>query len=208
MWAYRVPLDPDESHRESMEFLRDLTRQLYNHTRYLYTTAPDGEKPTYTDVQNRLPEWKRNGFWPALTDVHSKVLQMAVRRFFTNLSNLSKQKEAGRSVGMLRWKPPREYRSFTYNQTGFKLKNKSGQPVLWLSGIGDIPVRHYRDIPEDATIKQVTVKKNPTGDWTASFNLEFPDGYFPERPALDNIDELDVVGIDSGSRSKPTTRTG
>lgn len=198
MWAYKVPLGPDDSHRKSMEFIRDQTRQLYNHTRYLYTTAPDGEKPTYTDVQNRLPEWKRNGFWPALNDVHSKVLQMAVRRFFTNLSNLRKQKEAGWSVGMLRWKPPREYRSFTYNQTGFKFKNKSGQHVLWLSGIGNIPVRHYRDIPEDATIKQVTVKKNPTGDWTASFNIEYPDGYFPEKPALDNLDELDVVGIDCG----------
>ncbi len=181
-----------------MEFVRDQVRQLYNHTRYLYTTAPDGDKPSYTDVQNRLPEWKRNGFWPALNDVHSKVLQMAVRRFYTNLSNLSKQKQSGRNVGMLRWKPPREFRSFTYNQTGFKLKNKSGQHVLWLSDIGDIPITHYRDIPDEATIKQVTVKKNPTGEWTASFNLEFPDGYFPEKPALNNLDELDVVGVDCG----------
>ena len=50
MWAYKVPLDPGDSHEESMEFIRDQTRQLYNHTRYLYTTAPDGENPTYTDV--------------------------------------------------------------------------------------------------------------------------------------------------------------
>lgn len=48
MWTYKSPLDPDDSDEEAMEFVRDEVRQLYNHTRHLYTNAPDGEKPTYT----------------------------------------------------------------------------------------------------------------------------------------------------------------
>jgi len=68
-------------------------------------------------------------------------------------STLKPQKENGHTVGMLKWKPPREYRSLTYNQSGFKLKNTSGRATLWLSKIGDIPIHIHRDIPENAIIK-------------------------------------------------------
>jgi putative transposase len=47
----------------------------------------------------------------------------------------------------------------TYSQSGFELKNTSGQhTTLWLSKIGDISIRYHRPLPEDATIKEVTVK--------------------------------------------------
>jgi putative transposase len=94
---------------------------------------------------------------------------------------------------MLKWKPPREYRSLTYNQSGFKLKNTSGRPVLWLSKIGEIPIHLHRDIPENATIKQVTVKREPTGEWYATFGIDV-DEATPEKPETPEK----VVGIDVG----------
>ena len=94
---------------------------------------------------------------------------------------------------MLKWKPPREYRSLTYNQSGFKLKNTSGRPVLWLSKIGEIPIHLHRDIPENATIKQVTVKQEPTGEWFATFGIDVDEGT-PEKS--ENPER--IVGIDVG----------
>jgi putative transposase len=120
-------------------------------------------------------------------------LQMVVKRVYDNLSTLKAQKENGRAVGMLKWKPPREYRSLTYNQSGFKLKNTSGRPVLWLSKIGEIPINLHRDIPENATIKQVTVKQEPTGEWFATFGIDV-DEDTPEKPETPER----VVGIDVG----------
>jgi len=40
-----------------------------------------------------------------------------------------------------------------------RTQNTSGQhTTLWLSKIGDISIRYHRPLPEDATIKEVTVK--------------------------------------------------
>ncbi len=94
---------------------------------------------------------------------------------------------------MLKWKRPRDYRSLTYNQSGFKLKNTSGRPVLWLSKVGEIPIFLHREIPENASLKQVTVKQEPTGEWFATFGIGM-DKDTPETPKTPE----QVVGIDVG----------
>jgi putative transposase len=188
-YNYKYRLDPPEALSETLLHHVDTCRQLYNHILYKLNEADN--IPARYEVQGALPDLK--SWWDDLNDVHSKVLQMVVKRVYDNLSTLKAQKENGRAVGMLKWKPPREYRSLTYNQSGFKLKNTSGRPVLWLSKIGEIPIHLHRDTPEDATIKQVTVKREPTGEWFATFGIDVDEDTLekskhPER----------VVGIDVG----------
>jgi putative transposase len=188
-YNYKYRLDPPDTLTETLLHHVDTCRQLYNHVLYLLNEADD--IPARYEVQGRLPDLK--SWWDDLGDVHSKVLQMVVKRVYDNLSTLKAQKENGRAVGMLKWKPPREYRSLTYNQSGFELKNTSGRSVLWLSKIGEIPIHLHRDIPENATVKQVTVKQEPTGEWYATFGIDV-DEDTPEKPA--NPEK--VVGIDVG----------
>ncbi len=65
--------------------------------------------------------------------------------------------------------------------------------VLSLSKLADLPIRLHRAIPDNAELKQVTLKKEPTGVWFATFGVE-ADREPPKKP-----DELtDVVGIDVG----------
>jgi putative transposase len=188
-YNYKYRLDPPEALTETLHQHVDTCRQLYNHVLYLLNESKD--IPARYEVQGRLPDLKT--WWDDLGDVHSKVLQMVVKRVYDNLATLNAQKENGHDVGMLKWKPPREYRSLTYNQSGFELKNTSGRPVLWLSKIGEIPIRLHRDIPENATIKQVTIKREPSGEWSATFGIDV-DEDTPEKP--ENPEE--VVGIDVG----------
>jgi putative transposase len=188
-YNYKYRLDPPEALSETLLHHFDTCRQLYNHVLYLLNESNDA--PDRYEVQGQLPDLKT--WWDDLRDVHSKVLQMVVKRVYDNRSRLKTQKENGRVVGILKWKPPREYRSLTYNQSGFKLKNTSGQPVLWLSKIGEIPVHLHREIPENATIKQVTVKQEPTGEWYATFGIKV-DGNIPKKPG--NIEH--AIGIDVG----------
>lgn len=136
-------------------------------------------------------------WWDDLNDVCSKVLQMVARRVSDNLDRLKAKKDNGRKVGMLKWKPPREYRSLTYNQSGFELKNTSDQTVLSLSKIGEVPIHLHRDIPDNARVKQVTVNQEKTGEWYAILGIETEDDV-PETPALDEVDREDMVGIDVG----------
>jgi putative transposase len=177
----------------------DVHRQTYNHTRYEYQTLDIDEANIGSAYQHqkRLTEWKDE--WPVFSEVHSKALQKTVERFYDNLSNLSEKKQNGHKVGWLKWKSPREYQSITYSQSGFELKNTSGRTAtLWLSKIGDIPIRYHRPIPGNATIKEVTLKKETTGEWYVTFGLEVEDTALPEKPDVDDLDVEDCVGVDLG----------
>jgi putative transposase len=87
----------------------------------------------------------------------------------------------------------------TYSQSGFKLKNTSGRhATLWLSKIGDIQIRYHRPIPDEADIKEVTIKKETTGEWFVSFGLETDDSGLSEKPNVDSLNTSNSVGIDLG----------
>jgi len=118
-------------------------------------------------------------------------------RIAKNVNALGKLKEQGYNVGELRWKSPREFRSFTYNQSGFELDKKGGQTVLSLSKLADIPIEVHRPLPDDATVKEVTLKKEKTGEWFAIFGIEM-EMEPPTKPQLSDIDAENMVGIDVG----------
>jgi len=155
----------------------------------------------------RLPNWKDE--FTVFSEVNSKALQRTVTRFYDNLSNLKDQKEHGNKVGKLKWKSPREFQSMTFSQSGFELTNTSGRrATLWLSKIGDIKIRYHREIPDEADIKEVTVKKETTGEWFVSFGLETDDADLPEKPDVESLDASNSVGIDLGIRNYIHTTDG
>jgi putative transposase len=187
----------------------DIHRQAYNHTRYEYNTLDTDEDNIGSAYQHqkRLTEWKDD--WPMFSDIHSKALQKTVERFYDNLSTLKEKKEKGYTVGELRWKSPRDYQSLTYSQSGFKLKNTGGRTAtLWLSKIGDIPIRYHRPIPDNATIKEATLKKETTGEWYVTFGLEVEDNALPEKPNVADVDAEKCVGIDLGIQNYIYTSDG
>ncbi|QWC19441.1 RNA-guided endonuclease TnpB family protein [Halorubrum sp. 2020YC2] len=187
-FAYRFRLNPTPNQREQLAWTLDTCRQVRNHFLHRMNRV---ENPTYTSEQNRLPDLKE--WWTELQDVNAKVLQMVVRRLYTDRSNLNKKKEKGYTVGQLKWKGKGNYQSFEYNQSGFELKKTSGQDRLYLNKIGDVPVVAHREIPNNAEVKGVVVKREPTGNWYASLQLETPNDP-PEKP--DKLTE--TVGIDVG----------
>jgi len=197
-YNYRYRLKPTERQRETLDYHRDTCRQLYNHALYRFNQIPEDEgtvKQRVRTIRDELPNLK--DWWNELTDVYSKVLQPTVMRISRNINSLGKLKEHGYNVGELRWKSPREFRSFTYNQSGFELDKKSGQTVLSLSKLADIPIEVHRSLPEAATVKEVTLKKEKSGEWLAIFGIEM-DVEPPPKPSLEEIDADEMVGIDVG----------
>jgi len=174
-------------------------REVYNHAlTQEYRPAPDYDKPSYTTMQNKLPQWKQK--WPEWGTVYSKCLQMAVRRIKHSENVLDSLKERGFNVGTLKWKRPREYRSITYNQSGFDVDRntgRTGHAVVNFSKIGDFHLNYHRPLPGDATIKEIILKKPKTGDWTVSIVVEY-DADYPDKPAVEDIAVEETVGIDLG----------
>lgn len=121
-YNYRYRLKPSTDQRETLDHHRDTCRQLYNHALYRFNQIPEDEgtvKQRVRKIRDELPDLKDE--WDELTDIYSKVLQPTVIRLAHNVTALGQLKEQGYNVGQLRWKSPRAFRSFTYNQSGFEL---------------------------------------------------------------------------------------
>ena len=188
---------PTQEVAAELEYHIDVHRQAYNYTRYEHENVDADNIGSSYKHHYRLPGWKDQ--FPIFSEVNSKALQRTVTRFYQNLSNLSEKKQNGHKVGMLKWKSLTEYQSMTYSQSGFELKTTSGQhATLELSKVGDIHIRYHREIPDRADIKEVTIKKETTGEWFVSFGLETDDEDLPEKPAVDSLNTSNSVGIDLG----------
>jgi putative transposase len=176
---------------------------VYNHALHEFNRIPEDEgtlRQRVWQVRDDLPQLKQ--WWTDLNKVYSTVLQKAVERIRTSIENLGKLKAKGYNVGSLNWKSPREFRSFTYRQSGFELDKKSGprdRAILRLKKVrGDtleIAIRLHHNLPEHDVINEVTVKKEPTGAWYASFCISTDE---PEKPDGEDIDAEDTVGFDLG----------
>nr|WP_241964422.1 helix-turn-helix domain-containing protein [Halorubrum sp. 48-1-W] len=202
-YSHRYHAYPTQEVAERLDHHIDVHRQAYNYTLYEYENVDADDIGSAYKHHSRLPDWKDE--FPIFSDVNSKALQRTVTRFYQNLTGLSEQKQNGNRVEKLTWKSPRDYQSMTYSQSGFELKNTSGcTATLWLSKIGDIEICYHREIPDEAFIKEVTVKQETTSEWFVSFGLETDTADLPEKPEVETLDTSNSIGIDLGIVNYPT----
>ena len=208
-YSHRYQAYPTTDVAAAAEHHINVHRQLYNHVKWDYEQAPEDNKPSEYDQNNKLPGWKQR--WSIFAELHSKAAQATVARFHHNLTTLSELKENGYNVGRLTRQAPSEYRSVTYNQSGFDLDEKRGRDkyaYVEFSKIGWVKIRYHRPIPDHATVKEVTLKKERTGEWFVSFSLKTDDAALPEKPDVDSLNSSNSVGIDLGIQNYIHTSDG
>ncbi|MEM0328434.1 MAG: transposase, partial [Thermoproteota archaeon] len=171
-------------------------RQTYNY--FLAQWNGNSKIPSRFELQAQLPKLKREK--PELCNVYSKVLQMVLYQLYSNLKALSKMKKNRKKVGRLRFKSKGWFKTFVYNQSGFKLtKTEKRLDLLRLSKIGDIPIRVHRTI--EGRIKQVIVKRHNSGKWFACISVE-------KEIKVANREPKRIVGLDVGVRHFLTDSDG
>lgn len=186
--TYRFRLYPSWAQEQELFATLDQCRWLYNYFLEKLNQKENGKVPNRYELQATLPKLKRER--PELKQVHSKVLQMVLHQLYSNLRVLSRLKRNGRKVGRLRFKGRGWFKSFTYNQSGFKLiKGYKKRRELWLSKIGAIPIVLHREL--DGEIKQVHIKRERSGKWFACFSVEVGEVLKTEKISK-------PVGIDLG----------
>ncbi|MBC7112900.1 MAG: IS200/IS605 family element transposase accessory protein TnpB [Candidatus Methanomethyliales bacterium] len=184
--TYKFRLYPKPEHEEKLLETLELCRQTYNY--FLAQWNGKENIPGRLELQSQLPMLKKEK--PELKNVHSKTLQMVLYQLYSNLRSLSQLKKKGKKVGRLRFKGKGWYKTFIYNQSGFKLiKTGKRLDVLHLSKIGEIPIRAHRSI--EGSIKQIIVKRHNSGKWFAYICVEKEVEVKREEP-------MRVVGIDVG----------
>jgi len=194
--TYKFRLYPKKKQEEKLVETLELCRQTYNY--FLAQWNGKNKIPSKFELQAQLPKLKREK--PELNKVYSKVLQMVLHRLYSNLKALSRLKKNGKKVGRLRFKSKGRYKSFVYNQSGFKLiKTGKRLDLLHLSKIGDIPIRVHRQV--DGKIKQVIIKRYGSGKWFACICVEKEVCVAQRKPER-------VVGIDMGVKHFLTDSDG
>lgn len=166
--SYKFRLYPDKQQEEKLLETLDKCRFVYNK---MLEGLNNQEKPNRLELQNSIPELKEE--YPELKEVYSKVLQYESYRLFSNLKALGELKKKGKKIGRLRFKGKGWFKTFTYNQSGFKvIETGKRLDLLHLSKIGDIPIRLHREIEGEGKIKQITVKRYNSGEWYACIQVK------------------------------------
>jgi len=194
--TYKFRLYPKHEQEERLLETLELCRQTYNH--FLAQWNGKDKIPSRLELQAQLPKLKMEK--PELNKVYSKVLQTVLYQLYSNLKALSRLKKNGKKVGRLRFKGRRWYKTFIYNQSGFKLiKTGKRLDILRLSKIGDIPIRVHRAV--DGRIKQVIIKRHNSGKWFACMCVE-------KAASIVQREQKRVAGIDVGIKHFLTDSDG
>ena len=182
--THKFRLYPNKEIESKLFYILELHRQTYN---ILLGELNDQKVIDKSIIQGTLPDIKICE--PRFKQLHSKAMQYECYRLFSNLRALAKTK-GKRKVGRLRFKGKGWFKTFTYNQSGFKLINNGKRhQTLWLSKIGDIPIRCHRNIK--GNIKQITIKRQQSGKWFASICEE-------RKEEIKQVKIKKIVGIDLG----------
>ena len=211
--TYKYKLRLSQRDRAAVSHTLSLCQVLYNclleHRRVSYKQAKSkGIKnpATWATQSAELPDLKEQN--PEYKGINAAVLQNVVHRVDKTYQNFFRRWKSGLGNGFPRFKAKSQYNSFTHPQgvaCGFDWeKSKIRFPGLgWLKFWSD--KRTGTQAP--GKVKTVTIVREPD-DFYVCLTIETPsDSLVPNVP-LDDIQTLNVVGIDLGLNNLVATNTG
>jgi putative transposase len=192
--TYKYRIYPSKAQVKIMEHMLDLCCELYNaglqERRDAWMVCR--KNVSYYDQQNQLPAIKETR--EDLKDVYAQVLAEALQRLDKAFKAFFSRVKSGDKAGYPRFRSRSRYRSFTYTQGGFGIKNGK----LWLSKIGMLKIKLHRLI--EGKIKTCTITRSATGKWFAGFVCEVE-----TQPFLASTES---VGVDVGIKTFAYLSTG
>ncbi len=196
--AFKYRIYPTNKQKKALLKSLNACRWVYNNVLECRKTAYEERQETisYFESKRLIPLWKKEHEF--LKNAHSQCLQNACERVelaFQAFFRRVKQGVNGKEVGYPNFKGFYYYNSFTYTQSGFKLRNDN---TLYLAKIGDVKINLHR--PIEGKIKTVNVSRDKRGNWYVSFSCEV------ELETFEPIDK--VVGVDLGLKTFATLSDG
>lgn len=185
---------------------RELGSTLESHRR-LYNAALDGRQLCWETAGVGWNYYDQSRWFTAQRKLNPYFANLNASSAQQTLMNLDKAYKAffdrckrGEKPGHPRFKSRDRFESFAYAMTGHGGGCKIINGKLRLQNIGTIRVRWHRPVPDDAVIKQATIKRY-AGKWYVCFAVELPDVTPVAVPPAS-------VGIDLGITSFVTTSYG
>lgn len=188
---YKFRLYPNDLQEKKLQNNLVVCRWVYNK---LVEYAQKGFI-SRNDCNYYLTELKQQELW--LYGYHSKMLQAVSTQITGAQKTVIGLNKKGYKTGQLKFVRYNEFRTFTYNQSGFKLETHGNKTLLHLSKIGYVEIRRHREFPDNANIKQVIITKSKSGKWYACLTFDIVESLFN----IPKIDFKKSVGIDVDIKS-------
>ncbi|MHB8547116.1 MAG: RNA-guided endonuclease InsQ/TnpB family protein [Nitrosotalea sp.] len=161
---YKFRLYPTMQQQKKLQNNLAVCRWVYNR----FVDLAQNGFVTRNDLNYFLTELKQSEPW--LYNYHSKMLQMVSTQLEGAEKTLIGLNKKGYKTGHLKFVRYNEYRTFTYNQSGYKLERHGDTDLLWLSKIGYVEIREHRELA--GNIKQILVSRSKSGKWYAIVTCE------------------------------------
>ena len=196
--GFKYRLDPTDGQAQLFAQFAGACRFLYNRGLQQRKTIyeKEGKSIKYFEQNNELTLLKRQEatFW--LKDIHSQVLQQALKNLDTAFQHFFHNVKSGKKPGFPRFKCKGVRDSFRYPQ-GVKVENDN----VYLPKIGWVRFRKSREI--EGEIKQTTILREAE-HWYVSFSTERE---VADPPSI-AMQEEKAVGIDVGIKNFAVMATG
>lgn len=180
--------------------------KLFGCVRFVYNLSLNNIKENYSlgikysgysELSSKLTQIKKKDEYEFLNEISCVPLQQSIRnldRGFKNFFNSLTGKRKGKRVGHPRFKSKHDKQSAEFTKNGFKLRDGK----LYLAKIGEIKVYWSRQLPNEPT--SVTIQKNKSGKYFASFVCEVGSQEYPKNTKY--------IGIDLGIKDFATLSKG
>jgi putative transposase len=174
--AYRFRIYPSKKQEHEMQEHLWIEKNLWNMLLEANQKKYDEEKKFLT--RNEMQKLVKD------SGLYSQVAQTLSHRLQRALWHMVKMRKQGKKCGYPRFKDIDRMKSLNYPQSGFRLDRK-----LKVTPFGEVSIKKHREV--EGRIKTLTLKRELTGKWFATFCVETK----PQTPKINNGEQ---VGIDLG----------
>ena len=166
--AFEFRIYPNRAQKELLAKTFGCVRLVYNHylDRKKQLWEECKQSMSYNACAKDLTSLKKEKEF--LKEVDSIALQQSLRHLDTAYSNFFKRKDNGYP----RFKSKRRGKqSYTTMNVNHNIRIEKGR--IRLPKLGEVKIRQHREIPEEWTLKSVTVKRVPSGKYYVSILFEY-----------------------------------
>lgn len=175
--TFKYSLCPNKTQQQMIEDTLEHCRLLYNRLLAERQEAYEKSGKTLSYVTQANSFSARKDAIPALTSIHSQVLQNVAKRLDKAFQAFFRRVKHGETPGYPRFKSFGSYHSFTYLQGEYAIRDGR----IHLSKIGDVKIKLHRAI--EGTIKTCTIfAKN--GHYYAVFSCKVEAVSMPPSQAM------------------------
>lgn len=173
--CYKYYLRPSKTAAAQLAELLETHRRIYNEGLYYcilgYEFYGKAGSPTKKELYNYFAAKRKVD--PYVAKIGSRFLHWTIRQLEQSYKNFFTRVKKGQTkAGFPKFKGKDFFNSFhSDQQTGYKLE-PGGK--LNISGVGDIRVKWHRELPENATMKKISIIREGKR-WYLSITLEIPD---------------------------------